>query len=809
MSVPLRVLFAEDSEDDARLVLRELERAGYQPTFERVDTPSEMEAALDRHPWDLVIGDYSMPGFSGPAALALLRARDLDTPFIFVSGTIGEDVAVEAMKAGAQDFLTKGNLRRLTPAIDRELRDAAVRRERRRAQTDLLERARLAELSSEVGTALTRGEGLRETLQRCVEALVRHLDVAFARIWTLNDATNTLELQASAGMYTHIDGPHGRVPLGQDKIGVIAEQRRPHLTNQVVGDPDVQDQEWARREGMVAFAGYPLVVHERVVGVMAMFARHALSEFVPKALASVASAVAVGIERKRQEEALRQSEERFAKVFEASPVGITITTLDDARFLDANAAFLRMTGFTREEVLGKRALDLGIWADPMDRSRLIGQLTGGGAARNLSASIRTKDGSTREILVSLERFAVAGTACVLSLVNDVTESRRLEGQLRQGQKMEAVGRLAGGVAHDFNNLLTVITSYSELLLEDLASGDPKRDDVEQIRKAAQGAAALTRQLLAFSRQQVLEPKVLDLRATVAGTEKLLKRLIGEDIALTTSLAPDLGAVKADPGQVEQVIMNLAVNARDAMPTGGRLTIEAANVEMDEAYVGEHAPARPGRYVMLALSDTGIGMDEQTKARIFEPFFTTKEVGKGTGLGLATVYGIVKQAGGFIWVYSEPGHGASFKVYLPRVDEAAAPELARPATRAPGGTETVLLVEDAASVRMVTRQVLERFGYVVLEAPEGDTAMRLATKHHGPIHLLLTDVVMPGISGRELAQQLAPLRPEMKVLYASGYANDAIIQHGILEPGIAYLQKPFTPETLARRVREVLDSGSSP
>jgi nitrogen-specific signal transduction histidine kinase len=410
----------------------------------------------------------------------------------------------------------------------------------------------------------------------------------------------------------------------------------------------------------------------------------------------------------------------------------------------------------------------------------------------------------------LEQFALAGHACVLSLVNDVTDSRRLEGQLRQAQKMEAVGRLAGGVAHDFNNLLTVITSYSELLLEDLGSGDPKRDDVEQIRKAAQGAAGLTRQLLAFSRQQVLEPKVLDLKATVAGTEKLLKRLIGEDIQLTTSLAPDLGAVKADPGQLEQVIMNLAVNARDAMPTGGRLTIEAANVDMDEAYVGEHAPARPGRYVMLALSDTGIGMDEQTKARIFEPFFTTKEVGKGTGLGLATVYGIVKQAGGFIWVYSEPGRGTSFKVYLPRVNEPAAPDEVRPATRAPGrGTETVLLVEDAASVRLVTRQVLERFGYAVLEAPEGDTALRLATKHRGPIHLLLTDVVMPGISGRDLAQQLAPLRPEMKVLYASGYANNAIIQHGILEPGIAYLQKPFTPETLARRVREVLDSGRSP
>src|SRR5205809_4833182 len=570
MRVPLRVLIAEDSEDDARLLLRELQHAGYQPTHERVDNPAAMTSALDRHAWDLVIGDYSMPAFSGPAALALLRARDPDTPFIFVSGTIGEDVAVEAMKAGAQDFLTKGNLRRLIPAIQRELRDAEVRRERRRAQTALLERARLAELTSDVGIALTRGAGLRETLQLCVEAVVRHLDVAFARIWTLDDATSTLELQASAGMYTHIDGPHSRVPLGQFKIGVIAQERRPHVTNQVVGDPQVHDQEWARREGMVAFAGYPLVVQERVLGVMAMFARHPLSEFVPKALASVASALAVGIERKRAEEALRQSEER----------------------------------------------------------------------------------------------------------------------LRQAQKMEAVGRLAGGVAHDFNNLLTVITSYSDLLLEDLGSDDPKRDDVVQIRKAAEGAAALTRQLLAFSRQQVLEPKVLDLKATVTGTEKLLKRLIGEDVQLTTTLAPDLGAVKADPGQLEQIIINLAVNARDAMPAGGRLTIEAVNMEMDESYVRGHAAARPGRYVMLALSDTGIGMDEQTKARIFEPFFTTKAIGRGTGLGLATVYGIVRQSGGFITVSSELGRGTEFRIYLPAVLEIPSPALKSEQGPAPDGSETI-------------------------------------------------------------------------------------------------------------------------
>src|SRR5437899_12142983 len=318
---PLRVLIAEDSEDDARLLLRELQRAGFDPAYERVDSPTPMAPALDRQAWDLVIGDYSMPAFSGPAALALLRARDLDTPFIFVSGTIGEDVAVEAMRAGAYDFHTKGHLHRLVPAVERQLRDAGVRRERRRAQTGLLERARLAELTSDVGSALTQAGSLRDTLQRCAEALVRHLDVAFARIWTLDEATSTLELQASAGMDTHIDGPHSRVPLGQFTIGRIAQERRPHLTNHVVNDPQVHDQEWARREGMVSFAGYPLIVQERVLGVMAMFARHQLSEFVPKALDSVASALAVGIERKRGEEALRQSEERLRQAQKMEAIG--------------------------------------------------------------------------------------------------------------------------------------------------------------------------------------------------------------------------------------------------------------------------------------------------------------------------------------------------------------------------------------------------------------------------------------------------------------------------------------------------------
>src|SRR5437763_520141 len=370
--------------------------------------------------------------------------------------------------------------------------------------------------------------------------------------------------------------------------------------------------------------------------------------------------------------------------------------------------------------------------------------------------------------------------------------------------MEAVGRLAGGIAHDFNNLLTVITTYCDLLLEDLGREDPKREDVEQVRKAAEGATALTRQLLAFSRQQVLEPKVVSMSAVVSGVEKMLRRVIGEDVDLATRLDPDVGSVKADVGQLEQVLMNLAVNARDAMPTGGKLTIETGNAEHDPDYAREHEATAVRRFVMLAVSDNGIGMDDATKARIFEPFFTTKEPGKGTGLGLATVYGIVKQAGGFIWVYSEPGQGTSFKIYLPAVDATAERTTAAAATPTPRGTETVLLVEDAAAVRAVTKQVLERQGYTVLEAPGGEAALRLAQRHRGPIHLLLTDVVMPRVTGRELAERLAHVRPDVKVLYTSGYTDDSVVRHRILESGTAYLQKPFSPESLARKVRDVLD-----
>ena len=390
----------------------------------------------------------------------------------------------------------------------------------------------------------------------------------------------------------------------------------------------------------------------------------------------------------------------------------------------------------------------------------------------------------------------------LALADSKARARSLETQLAQSQRLEAVGRLAGGVAHDFNNILTAIGGYTDLLLADMAPDDTRRQDVEEIHRAAQRAAALTHQLLAFSRRQVMQPKVVDLNALVADIEKMLRRLIGEDILFATVLHPRAGNVRADPGQLEQVIVNLAVNARDAMPNGGRLTIETRSIELDEAYRAQHPTVTPGPYVMLAVSDTGMGMDEETRSRIFEPFFTTKVRGKGTGLGLATVYGIVQQSGGHIWVYSEQDRGTTMRVYLPRVD-APAEKLARTGDPPPQnlrGTETILLVEDEAAVRAVTRQLLERNGYTVVEAPDGPAALGLEL---ATLDLLLTDVVMPSMSGRELADKLVARRPGLRVLYMSGYTDDAVVRHGMLEPGLAYLEKPFRPDTLLRKVREAL------
>ena len=510
----------------------------------------------------------------------------------------------------------------------------------------------------------------------------------------------------------------------------------------------------------------------------------------------------------RAERALREANEHLAAVIQSSP--LAIYTLDPTGIvLTWNRAAEALYGWQAKEIIGRPLPTIA--EDPDDHGRLRDRVLRGEALRGVEVTRRRKDGTLVNISLSVAPLHDAGgqVTGMLSLAADITEMRQLEVQYRQAQKMGAVGRLAGGIAHDFNNLLTAIIGTTALVLEDLGLESRARLDIQEIEKAAKRAAGLTRQLLIFSRQQVLEPRALDLNALVGNLEKMLRRLIGEDIELVTKPAAALGAVRADPGQLEQAIVNLVVNARDAMPKGGRLTIETADVELDRSYVTRHVPTQPGPYVLLAISDTGVGMDGATKARLFEPFFTTKEPGRGTGLGLATVYGIVKQSGGYIWAYSELGHGTTFKIYLPRVPQTAeTPESTTSPPTPARGSETLLVVEDQEEVRNLTKRVLEARGYTVLGAGNGFEALLIVDRHPTQIHLMITDVVMPGMNGRELAQRACARRSDLKVLYVSGYTGEAVLQHRLLEPGVAFLQKPFTPDVLARKTREVLDNAKS-
>ncbi|MGC1255231.1 MAG: PAS domain S-box protein [Candidatus Acidiferrales bacterium] len=521
-------------------------------------------------------------------------------------------------------------------------------------------------------------------------------------------------------------------------------------------------------------------------------------------LVSVGGQIALAIERKRAEEKIRESEARLRVLVEQLPA-VLWTVGKDLRFTSALGAGLARLGLKPNQIVGVSLMD---YFETNDQTFLpIAAHRRATKGEAVTFHVEWKGGSYTCHVEPL-RTAEGELQGAICMALDITDRKQLEEQLRQAQKMEAVGRLAGGIAHDFNNLLMVIQGYADLLTERLAEGDPLRRNAEQIQTASQRATSLTRQLLAFSRKQMLAPKVLNVQSVVVDMEKILRRLIGEDIQLETSSVPDLGLIKADRSQIEQVIMNLAVNARDAMPEGGRLTIETANVELDKAAAHPPAVLSPGKYVMLAVTDNGCGMDAETQAHIFEPFFTTKEKGKGTGLGLATVYGIVKQSGGYVWVYTEPGRGTSFKVYLPRIEDeqtARGRDGKSDAQELPRGSETVLLVEDEKGVRELAREYLELTGYTVIAAEDGHTALELAAMHVGPIQLLMTDVVMPGISGRELAGRVKTIRPEIKVLFMSGYTDQAVVHHGILDTDAALLQKPFTMAALAAKLREILST----
>jgi PAS domain S-box-containing protein len=521
-------------------------------------------------------------------------------------------------------------------------------------------------------------------------------------------------------------------------------------------------------------------------------------------LTFVARQLASAVEIKRNEQALRRSEARYRSLVQSSVYGIYRSSLE-GRFLDVNPALIAMLGYGSAEEVLLLDPEKDVFANPEEHAHLIEEFRRTGRLDGIEVKWKRNDGSVVTVRISGRAVSSADEpADVLeAIAEDVTDRRALEDQFRQAQKMEAVGRLAGGVAHDFNNLLMVISGYAEVILAKLPIENPLHEKGRAIQLAADRATTLTRQLLAFSRKQLLELKVVDVNAIVQDMERLLSPLIGENVELATVMAPQPTHTRADAGQLEQVLMNLVVNAKDAMPGGGKLTIETQTTVIDESHRRGPQFIRPGRYVMLSVSDTGMGMDKETQSRIFEPFFTTKEKGKGTGLGLSTVYGIVKQSGGYVMVQSEKGQGTAFHIYLPQVEGAAEKQSAAVPDAALGGNETILLVEDEESVRQLVRDTLTAKGYNVLEADGGEAGLAAAAQYAGAIDLIITDVVMPGIGGRELVQQLAQSRPAAKVLYLSGYTEDAIVSDGSIEKGTAFLQKPFSLQSLSRKVREVL------
>jgi two-component system cell cycle sensor histidine kinase/response regulator CckA len=820
MEQPLRVLIVEDSEDDALLLSRELRRGGYTVRYRTVDTADAFREALAQESWDIILADYNMPQFSGLAALRVLQELHQDIPFLVVSGFIDENVAVAAMKSGAHDYLMKDNLKRLVPAVERELREAQVRRERRQAAEALraavprLRQANDSLLYLARSPAMQQGD-LVATFREITQIAGRSLGITRSSIWLFNDDQTQLVCQ---DLFVLEENDHRRgfvleVANYPDYLAALKEYRF-LSTPEALLDPRTNELATAYLEphGIFSTLQASVRLHGNLVGIVSLEQGEAPRYWTPEEevfASSVADLVsmALGAEQRRlAEEALRRSEQRYRELFENANDMIYTMGLDGT-ITSINQRGEQMTGYTRAELIGK-PLGQHLLAPedaPIARTALQHKLQGKSELTVYEIELTRKDGQRLPVEIN-SRLLYEGDKPVgiQGIARDISERKRLENELRHAQKMEAIGRLAGTIAHDFNNLLTAILGYSQLLLLRLDPTSPWRKDITEIDKAGRSAAALTSQLLAFSRKQEFKPQILDLNQVISGVERMLRRLMGADIELTTVLDPDLGSIKADPGRLEQVIMNLAVNSRDAMPKGGTLKLTTTNVQVDAVQASRHLDARPGPYVLLVVTDTGVGMDPETQSRIFEPFFTTKESGKGTGLGLSTVYGIVKQCDGYIEVESEPGYGTTFRLFFPRVDSTPAIAETTESYSASHGSETILVTEDDAAVRELTRQVLEMHGYKVLQARDAGEALSICRTYNGPIAALLTDLVMPQMNGSDLVRQVLMVRPQIKIVYMSGYSEHQLLEPHNGDASPLLIQKPFTAEQLTRTLRDALD-----
>ncbi len=764
MKNKLNILILEDVATDAELIELELRKEKIAFSSKRVDTKTDFLRELKDFNPDLILSDYMLPQFDGMTALWLVKELAPSIPFIMVTGSMNEETAVECLKAGAADYVIKEHLARIGPGVRAALENKQTREKKEKAEKALRLSAQEWQTTF---NAMSDGIciiGVERKIRRANQTMTNILKKPLSEI--LGHECNILLHGTSKPIK---NCPFMRMRISK-KREIFGFQKGEHWYNCTV-DPILD------KTGNLIGAAW------------------CLSDIT---------------ERKAAEEALRESEEFLTVIVENIPNMIFVKDAKEHRFIRFNKAGEELLGYSRKELIGKTDYDFFTKDEAeyfVNKDREV-------LKKEKIKDIPEEIIQTRHLgkrILHTKKIPILDKQrkplYLLGISEDITEHKNLEDQLIKAQKMEAIGRLTGGIAHDFNNILTAIIGFSDYLLMKLDKNDFSYTYLKEISEAGKRAASLTHQLLAFSRKQILQPSVLNINIMISDMDKMLHRIIGEDIDLVTNLEPDLGNVKIDPSQIEQVIMNLAVNAKDAMSQGGKLTIETANVYLDEEYARQHSTVEPGHYVMLAVSDNGIGMDEETQDKIFEPFFSTKEKDKGTGLGLSTVYGIIKQSGGGVGVYSEPGKGTSFKIYFPRVMEKIGLKKAtKPHIQSIQGTEAILVVEDYDLVREMVANSLKTLGYSILEAKNGEDALRYFKKERKQsIDLIVTDIVMPQMSGGEFIKKLRGKDINTKVLLISGYTDNSIVHHGILDEGIPYLQKPFTMNDLGKKVREVLDS----